>query len=134
YLATGFKGAVNIDEPTTENALFDATPEERDRYLEWWHRFKMLDRANWLGIGLVLGSSLLSGRYSWSSWRTVGVAGFCLFLVTRVWMRALTCPRCGATYSGGVITVINRFSPLSTCYGCDLSKRGLAALEREAAR
>jgi len=113
-----------------ENALSDLAPAEREHYLAWWRKFKMLDLLNWLGIGVGFGGYFGHRYYASGSWERIAIAGFALVLVTRVWMRALICPRCGATFSGGLITVIKRFSFLDKCYGCDLSRRELAALER----
>ena len=122
--------SIGVDRSVDENALLDVTPEERDRYLAWWRKFKMLDLFNWMGIGLLLASALGSAHHSANEWAKVAWLGFSLFVVTRIWLRVLNCPRCGATYSGGLITALQRFSSLSKCYGCDLSKRGLRALER----
>jgi hypothetical protein len=47
-------------------------------------------------------------------------------------VRVLTCPRCGATYSGGLISILNRSSFLDHCYGCDLTTKKLAELEKQA--
>ena len=119
--------SIGLDRSGDENALADITPDERDRYLSWWRRFKLLDRLNWLGLGLLLAGPLCA-RYV--DWQTVTWLGLVLFVATRIWLRALTCPRCGATYSGGLITVIQKFSFLGKCYGCDLSQAQLRTLER----
>ena len=122
--------SIGSDRSSDENILAYLTPDERDRYLNWWRKFKLLDRLNWLGIGLAL-IGPLSVRYRPSiDWRAVMWLGLVMYVATRIWLRALTCPRCGATYSGGVITVIQRFSSLSKCYGCDLKQRELRLLER----
>jgi hypothetical protein len=122
--------SIGIDRSLDENSLADVTSEERDRYLAWWRRFKLLDRLNWLGIGLFL-ASFMGFRHQWSREREhIALLAFVLFFVTKVWLYVLTCPRCGATYSGGLITVFQRFSSLIKCYGCDLSQSGLRALER----
>jgi hypothetical protein len=121
--------SIRRGDPNDGESLADITPDERDRYLAWWAKFKMLDRLNWVGVGLVLLSYFASRRYPSVDWRTVVVSGLVVTLATRIWLRSLTCPRCGATYSGGLITVINRLSFLNKCYGCDLSLRGLRQLE-----
>lgn len=122
--------SIGVDRLPDEKFLADVSPEERDRYLAWWQKFKMLDRLNWLGLGLFL-LSLLGVGYGWSSQReNLGLAGVVLYVTTRVWLHVLTCPRCGATYSGGLIAAVQRFSSLSKCYGCDLSQSGLRALEK----
>ena len=118
------------DSSKAGDILAGITPVERDRYLAWWAKFKLLNRINWFGIGLVLLSSFESRRYSGINWSMTVTFGLVLILATRLWLRVLTCPRCGATYSGGLITAINRFSFLSKCYGCDLSLSGLRKLEK----
>ena len=124
-----FGAPIGIDRSSDENVLTNLTIDERERYISWWRKFKMLDRMNWLGIGLAL-MAPPGALYAPSlSWQTIMIVGLVLFLVTRIWLRILTCPRCGVTYSGGVITVIQRFSSLRKCYGCDLSKRALRTLE-----
>jgi hypothetical protein len=112
------------------DTLADTTPEERERYLAWWAKFKLLDRINWLGLGLAMLSGFESRRHFATGWSIMVMFGVVLILATRVWLRVLICPRCGATYSGGLITVINRFSFLNKCYGCDLSLSGLRKLEK----
>jgi hypothetical protein len=121
--------SIGIDRSSDENALADLTIDERERYLGWWRKFKELARLNWLGIGLAVASPFGSQYYPALQWRYMFLLGLVLFVSTRIWLRVLTCPRCGATYSGGLITVIQRFSSLNTCYGCDLTKRALRALE-----
>jgi hypothetical protein len=120
--------SIGGDHSSDEDVLADLTLEERDRYLTWWRTFTLLDRLNWVAIGLILAPAFAS-LYGLKNWKTFALLGCALFIVTRVWLRVLTCPRCGATYSGGLITVFQRFSSLSTCYGCDLSKRALRVLE-----
>ena len=119
-----------MDRAADEDALADLTADERDRYLIWWRKFKLLDRLNWLGIGLLLAGPLSARYLQLGEWRIVASVGLVLFIATRIWLRGLTCPRCGAAYSGGLITVIQRFSFLSKCYGCDLSQSQLRVLER----
>jgi hypothetical protein len=75
----------------------------------------MLRRAGWLVSGWFLRAIF---------WRGL------LTFVARVWLRALICPHCGTTYSGGLITVLDRFSFLRKGYGCDWGKRRLAAWEK----
>ena len=121
--------SIGVDRSSDENLLADLTIDERERYLSWWRKFKELDRLNWVGIGLGVAPPFASMYVPSFQWRYISMLGLVLFVCTRIWLRALTCPRCGATYSGGLITVFQRFSSLSECYGCDLSKRALRMLE-----
>src|ERR1051325_152935 len=110
----------------------DLTSEECDRYLRWWSKFRMLDWISWLGIGLGLGA-YLGERYIRSDrWALLGVFGGFLILATKVWLRLLSWPRCGVTYSGGWITIFGRFRFLDHCYGCDLTTEKLAELKKYA--
>ncbi len=124
------KISLSLDRSAEEKLLADVTIEERDRYLSRWRKFKALNLANWLGIVLVLAAYFLVRLYASNDWWAVLVFGVLLSLATSVWLRVLNCPRCGATYSGGLITIIQRFSSLRKCYGCDLTTSALAMLEK----
>lgn len=117
------------DRSSDENVLADVTTEERARYLTWWQKFRMLDLVGWIGICLFL-VSVLGSQLHQAKWSVLGLLGFALFLLTRLWLCALSCPCCGATYSGGLITALQRFSFLNKCYGCDLSLAALRELAR----
>ncbi len=121
--------SIGIDRSSDKNTMTTVTAEERDRYLAWWQKFKILDRLNWFGTGLFT-LSLLVSRYRRSSeWEYCGLVGLAIFLASKIWLHVLICPRCGVTYSGGLITVVQRFFFFNKCYGCDLSQRELRALE-----
>ena len=110
--------------------LGDLTPGERTRYLAWWGKVKLLDRLEWAGYALLLGSYLGSRYRPHRDWYSLALLGFVPVFAMRIWLRVLICPHCGATYSGGLITLLQRFSSLSKCYGCDLTRRDLATLEK----
>src|SRR6185312_6188744 len=129
---TNFNWTVSVATESSNEAPWfaDLTPEERDRYLRWWHKFRILDRISWLGFGLALGA-YLEGHYRRSNHLSfLGAIGGFLVLTTRVWLRLLQCPRCGVTYSGGWITIFSRFVFLDHCYGCDLTTKKLAELKK----
>lgn len=111
----------------------DLTNEECDRYLRWWRKFRTLRHVSWLGIGLLIFTAYFGSRYYPSdALGKVLLFAVVLIFVTRVWLRVLVCPRCGATYSGGWISILNRFLFLSHCYGCDLTTDKLAQLQKHA--
>jgi hypothetical protein len=122
--------SIGIDRSADENTLGDLTPDERERYMACWRKFKMLDRLAWLGVGLLLAGSFSTYHHRPNAWQPSALLGLAIFLTTRIWLRVLTCPRCGATYSGGLITIFQKFSFLNKCYGCNLSQNQLRALER----
>ena len=39
--------SIGIDRSSDKNTMTTVTAEERDRYLAWWQKFKILDRLNW---------------------------------------------------------------------------------------
>jgi|ERR1043166_3019975 hypothetical protein len=119
----------NSGEPTW---FADLTPEECDRYLRWWRKFRILDRICWWGIGLGLVAYLAERYHRSDRWAILGIFGGFLILATRIWLRLLDCPRCGATYSGGWITIFSRFVFLDHCHGCDLTTEKLAELKKYA--
>ena len=119
-----------VDSSCHDTSVAKLTPDERNRYSAWMRRFQMLDSLNWLGIGLAVGSGFGFRYYSANAWRNCALLGFALFFVTRVWLRVLACPRCGATYSGGIIKVFDGLSFLNKCYGCDLRQRDIHELLR----
>jgi hypothetical protein len=117
--------SADADSDGAQKAFADLTPEERERCKKFWEKFKTLERTQ-------LGSLLLLVLLPWASNRFhVGIPGvvavglLIVFLVSHVWIYALDCPRCRATFSGGLIALLPRVRYPWSCYGCDLNRRQL---------
>ena len=118
------------DSPAEQPWFADLTADERDRYLRWWRNFRILSRTSWVAGGFILGSYFLGRHHASDRLGVVTVLALILVFVTRIWLRVLNCPRCGVTYSGGLITILSRASFLDHCYGCDLTTSKLAELQK----
>jgi len=108
-----------------EATFRDLTPEEREKCKTFWSKFKALERVQ---FGSLLIFFLVPAMSQWLHIRFpvfVWWAPFFAFLVAHVWLYALDCPRCGATFSGGLIALLPRVRYPWKCYGCDLSRREL---------
>jgi hypothetical protein len=40
-----FRVSVSVDRSAEKKEMADITPEERERYVAWWGKFKMLSRT-----------------------------------------------------------------------------------------
>jgi hypothetical protein len=80
---------VVVDPSCDETTLPDLSPDERERSLSWWRKFKMLDRLNWLGIGLILTGPLASYYHLSKDWQLIAFLGLIIFLATRIRLRRM---------------------------------------------
>jgi hypothetical protein len=106
------------------------TPDERDKYVAWWRKFKMIERLHWGGLlGVVLLSWLNKGQVPSLTTRVVMFGCVIVWLAFGAWFYRLTCPRCGAIFSGGLVhALFDRFYYPRKCYGCELSRSQLKRL------
>jgi len=108
------------------------SPEERERYVRWWRKFRLLENATWLGWVIVALGFLGFSCLRWKSLLAVLVgSGFLLGLGSTLWIWVLYCPRCGAMlFERKVYGLLLFFTPLwfRLCTKCGLSRRQLSDL------
>jgi hypothetical protein len=112
-----------------ETTFLDLTPEEREKCRTFWSKFRALERIQ---VGSLLIFLLFPTMSDWLRTRmpvSIWLAAFTAFLVAHVWLYALDCPRCGVTFSGGLIALLPRVRYPWRCYGCDLSRRELKYID-----
>jgi len=91
-----------------DDSLGELSHEERERYVRFWLRFKLLDTLGWLGLGMILFPSLLRTHLHGLGWWYFSLTGLILTVVTAIWIRLLHCPRCGVQFWGGLLTLLPR--------------------------
>jgi hypothetical protein len=122
--------------------LAHLTPEERDRYVRWWRRFRLFENIAWIGwLGVAFG--YLTFSYSVPTeprWKLLFVVifgcGFLLGMGATVWIWVLYCPRCGEMLGNRgyhpVTGMLMLVTPLwfRLCPKCGLKRKQLSDLAR----
>jgi len=124
--------SANADSESAQKTFSDLTPEERAKCRKFWVRFKTLEAAQVASLLLLFLLPWASSRIHITVPGIVPLALLAIFLVSHVWIYALDCPRCGATFSGGLIALLPRVRYAWSCYGCDLSRRELKYISQHA--
>ena len=116
------------------------TPEERDRYVRRWRRFRLLENIAWTGwAALALGYVALSHlAFTEPHWKLFFVVifggGFLLGMGATVWIWVLYCPRCAEMLAlrgyYPLTGVLILFTPLwlRLCTKCGLKRSQLSDL------
>jgi hypothetical protein len=108
-----------------EKAFFDLTPEERQKCERFWLKFKILERLQFGALLIPLLAFWAFPSLEARMPRFLGLAFITVFVVCHIWLYSLDCPRCSATFSGGLIALLPRVNYPWKCYGCDLGRREL---------
>jgi len=117
-------------------------PDERDRYIRWWRRFRLLENGTWIGwAGVALGYwAFPSLTLTDPRWKLLFVVIFgCSFLLglgAALWVFVLYCPRCGAMLGNrgyvflGMLNLLVFFTFLGfrLCTKCGMKRRELSDL------
>ena len=136
-----FKTTLSLRKSADATALpAHLTPGERDRYVRWWRRFRLLENIAWIGwAGLALGYLALGhSTPADARWKllfsVVLGCGLLLGFGATVWIWVLYCPRCGAMLGNRgynpLTGMLNLVTPLwfRLCTKCGLKRRQVSDL------
>jgi hypothetical protein len=115
-----------------EKAFSDLTPEERQRCERFWLKFKTPERLQFGALLIPLLTFWAFPSLEARMPRLLGLGFITVFVVCHIWLYSPDCPRCSATFSGGLIVLLPRVNYPWKCYGCDLSRRELKYIAHRA--
>jgi hypothetical protein len=120
-----FEVPAEVNHSREEKTFADLNPEQREKCRKFWLKFRILERVSWLSFLTPLLATCLFPGVVAKVPRVIFLAPFALWFGAKVWLYNLSCPLCGAKFSGGLITLLPRLRYPWDCYGCGLSRREL---------
>ena len=118
-----YQVSVDVDRSGEEKTFTDLTPEEHKKCRKFWLKFRIIERGGW---GIMLSAFV-------AHWALPGVVSklfpallptaLAVWFFGMMWLFSLSCPRCGAKFSGGC----SRCFQLNRVRSCDIPRRVMAA-------
>ena len=88
--------SVGVDRSPEDPVLSDLVPDERERYVDWWRKFRGLENTYVAGAALsACGFWGLRHGHERILFATLAATGFLVGLGALLWLWVLYCPRCG---------------------------------------
>jgi hypothetical protein len=107
-------------------------PEQRQRYLAAWKRFKLLRNTTVAGLILFCLFAVLDFRRPNGRWFALAVLSLVMTSPASIAFQRWKCPRCGKVFSDSGMTRWGWQQPwIRRCYWCELRKSDLVALEKQ---
>lgn len=117
-----FHMSLSVDRPPPgEGEVAKLTSEEREKYRQFCRKFKWLAGIQWIALLFLLAICWARPSSHGGIVDRLLMIPVVLFIIARIWIYNLDCPRCGARFSGGPIRALSNIYP-SNCYGCYLRR------------